>query len=363
MYGLKQAAQAWYEKLKSSLSGAGFSVSQSDPCLYTAIHNSERVYLLIHVDDVLIVGSEPGVEYMKAAFCKLFDARDLGEVALFLGLQIIRDRGNGLLWVGQSQYANDVLKKYRHDESVPRVSPLYSNQQLSTDGDPIDDDVPYSEAVGSLLYLAVCTRPDISHSVNMLARYMANPKQQHWNALKGVLRYLKGTTDLGLLYRKDAGTLRGYSDSDYAGDPVKRRSTSGFVFQHASGAITWGSKLQTTVAASTCEAELIAGARAVKEALYLRKVLFDLSGKWQAIPIMMDNQSALVLIKNPAAGAQNRTKHIDVAYNFARHRVLAGHISAHFIPTQQMLADVFTKQVPGPAFRMHRENLGLASQI
>jgi hypothetical protein len=124
-------------------------------------------------------------------------------------------------------------------------------------------------------------------------------------------------------------------------------------------AIVWGSKLQTTVAASTCEAEFIAGARTIKKALYLRKILFDLSGKWQAMTIMMDNQSALVLIKNPAAGAQNRMKHIDVAYNFARQRVIAGEIAAFYIQTQKMLADIFTKQLPGPSFRMNRKKLGL----
>lgn len=141
----------------------------------------------------------------------------------------------------------------------------------------------------------------------------------------------------------------------------QRRSTSGYVFQNAGGAVLWGSKLQTTVAASTCEAEFIAGALAVKEALGLRKLMYDLHSTWMVVPIRMDNQSALVLIKNPAAGAHNRTKHIDVAYHFARHRVIAGEIQASFIPTQQMVADIFTKQLPGPSFRLHRDNLGLAN--
>jgi hypothetical protein len=359
LYGLKQAAQSWYEKLRKSLTSAGFVVSQSDPCLYIASHNSERVFLLIHVDDVLIVGCDAAVEYAKSMFCKLFEARDLGEASLFLGLQIARDRSKGVLWLGQTQYTNEVLKKYRHENCVPRVSPIDANMQLSAEGESIGDDVPFSAAIGSLLYLAVFTRPDITHAVNMLARYMSKPKQQHWNALKGVLRYLRGTSELGLLYCRNAGCIIGYSDADYAGDPVMRRSTSGYLFLNAGAAIVWGSKLQTTVAASTCEAEFIAGARAVKEALSLRKLIFDLSGKWQAVKILMDNQSALVLIKNPAAGAQNRTKHIDVAYNFARHRVQVGQIEACFVPTQKMIADIFTKQLPGPSYRMHKENLGL----
>lgn len=363
LYGLKQAAQAWHAKLKTALTGVGLSISQSDPCLYTTSVDGQSVYLLVHVDDALIVGPPAGVAYVKDQFCKLFDVRDLGDANVFLGLEIARNRTDGLLWLGQSKYISDILNQFNMSDAVPRVSPMDANQQISAEGIALADDVPYRGAIGTLLYLAVCTRPDISHAVNMLSRYVSAPKSHHWQAVKGVMRYLCETRKLGLLYRKAGGPLAGYSDSDYAGDPLKRRSTSGYVFMHAGAAVLWGSKLQQTVAVSTCEAELIAGARAIKEALYLRKVWYDLRGEWTAITMKMDNQSALVLIKNPAAGAQNRSKHIDVAYHFARHRVMAGDIHASFIPTQRMLADIFTKQLPGPAFRMHRANLGVEVMI
>jgi hypothetical protein len=360
LYGLKQAAQAWHAKLKSSLSTVGFAIALADPCLYITSVDGKRVYLLVHVDDVLIVGHASGVVHVKHEFIKLFDVRDLGDADVFLGLQIVRNRcTQGTLWLGQSKYIADVLETYNMQNCVSRISPLDANQQFSADGDVLDDSVPYSGAVGSLLYLAVCTRPDIAHAVNLLARFVCAPKQQHWQAIKGVMRYLTGTKILGLLFRRTGGPLQGYSDADFAGDLVKRRSTSGFVFLHAGAAVLWGSKLQQTVAASTCEAELIAGSRAIKEALYLRKLWHDLFVTWIPIPIKMDNQSALILIKNPAAGAQNRSKHIDVCYNFSRHRVICGEIEASFVRTQDMVADVFTKQLPGPAFRMHRENLGV----
>jgi hypothetical protein len=359
LYGLKQAAQAWYAKLKKSLTSAGLEISQSDPCLYTTFHDGQRVYVLIHVDDVLIVGNMAGVAHVKSVFSTLFEVRDFGAASLFLGLEIVHDHSKKSLWLGQSQYASTVLQTYKMDECKSRVSPMDANQQLNDDGDELMPDVPYSAAVGSLLYLAMCTRPDLSHAVGMLSRFVSKPKIQHWNALKGVLRYLRGTVDMGLLYCRGGGPLIGYADADYAGDRMKRRSTSGYVFLQAGSAVLWGSKLQSTVAASTCEAELIAGASAVKEALWLRKLLFDLIGSWTTVDLRMDNQSALVLLKNPAAGAQNRTKHVDVAYNFARHRVQAGEIAARFVQTQCMIADIFTKQLPGPSFRMHRENLGL----
>jgi hypothetical protein len=208
----------------------------------------------------------------------------------------------------------------------------------------------------------MCTRPDLSHSVNMLARFISSPKLPHWQAAKGVLRYQRGTAELGVRYLHDGSDLLGFSNADYAGYPIRRRSTSGYLFLNAGAAVVWGSKIQQTVAVSTCEAELIAGARAIKEALSLRKLWRDLCGVWLTVPLRMDNQSAIVLIRNPAAGAQNRSKHIDVAYNFARHRVLAGDISVNFVKTQDMTADILTKQLPGPSFRMHRKNMGLVSK-
>jgi hypothetical protein len=165
LYGLKQAAQAWHAKLQSSLSTVGFMVSLADPCLYIVSFDGKRVYLLVHVDDVLIVGHAPGVVHVKKEFSKLFDVRDLGDAAVFLGLQIVRDRAQGKLWLGQSKYIADVLQTYNMQDSVPRISPLDANQQFSADGDVLADSVQYSGGVGSLLYLAVCTRPDISHAV------------------------------------------------------------------------------------------------------------------------------------------------------------------------------------------------------
>jgi hypothetical protein len=359
LYGLKQAAQAWHKKLKDSLEKVGLHPSDSDPCLFIGqFDDGHQVHLLIHVDDALIVGPTAAVREVKSKFSSLFEVRDLGEAALFLGLEIVRDRAAGTLWLGQSQYAEQKLEQFGMRDCNPRGTPLEVNLQLGPDGETLQSNMPYSEIVGSLLYLAVCTRPDISHSVGMLSRFVSAPKLEHWHALKGVLRYLRGTSKLGLMFRRGDG-LVGYSDSDYAGDLIKRRSTSGYVFMNAGAAVLWGSKLQATVAVSTCEAELIAAARAIKEALWLRKLLADIQGSYSCVKLMMDNQSTLSLVKNPAIGAQTRTKHVDVKYNFARHCVSIGAIDAKFVRTSEMIADMFTKQLPGPAFRKHRESIGL----
>jgi hypothetical protein len=217
---------------------------------------------------------------------------------------------------------------------------------MSSAGDPLDTNIyPYRELVGSLMHLAVTVRPDIAFAVGALARYMASPSLVHWQAAKGVLRYLSGTDDCGITYGPNKSGLIGYCDADYAGDIDTRRSTSGYVFVLNGGAITWQSKRQQTVAASTTEAEYMSAAVAVKEGLWLRKLLVDLGFDLGTVSIMADNQSAIKLLRNPVFSA--RSKHIDVIHHFARERVLRKEVAFKYISTDKMLADVFTKPLSG----------------
>jgi hypothetical protein len=177
LYSLQQAAQAWHKKLKDSLVKVGLHPSESDPCLIIEQFNDGcAVYVLIHVDDALIVGSSAAVREVKSKFSSLFEVRDLGEEVFFLGLEILRDRTAGTLWLGQSQYAEKKLEQFGMRDCNSRVTPLEVNQQLGPDGETLQSNMPYSEVVGSLLYLAVCTRPDMSHSVGMLSRFVSVPK-------------------------------------------------------------------------------------------------------------------------------------------------------------------------------------------
>lgn len=358
IYGLRQAASAWHAKLQKALTGADFQISESDPCLYTYTHQGEQVYVVIHVDDCLVFGGKAGVDCAKAIIMSLFEVKDGGPVVFFLGMQVIRDRKRRTLWLGQTQYAKDILQRFGMSECKARTSPLDNNFQLTEEGELLDVDQPYSAMVGSLLYLAMQTRPDIAHAVCMMARFVSAPRDQHWAAGKSVLRYLAGTVDLGLLYGQTQ-ELTGYTDSDFAGDKIARKSTSGMVFTMNGAAVSWSSKLQTVVATSTCEAEMIAASAAVKEGLYISKVMADITGSYNPTLIYGDNQAALALMKNVCAGAQNRTKHFDVALNFARYRVMLGDTVMRYIATGKMVADVMTKQVPGPAFRKHRDALGV----
>jgi hypothetical protein len=173
---------------------------------------------------------------------------------------------------------------------------------------------------------------------------MSKPTTVHWQTAKGVLRYLSGTPDYGITFGPSDDTLIGYCDADYAGDVDTRRSTTGYVFIMGGGAISWSSKRQDTVAASTTEAEYMAAAAATKEALYLSKLLADFSIDITPVKMLADNQSAIKLLRNPISSM--RSKHIDVVYHFARERVMRGDITFSYVKTDDMLADILTKALP-----------------
>ena len=224
-------------------------------------------------------------------------------------------------------------------------------------GEPLDTELyPYAEAVGALMYLSVCTRPDICHAVAVMARHMMHPTKEHWSLVKGIFQYLSGTREWGLTYGPQ-GEVAAYADADFAGDPDTRRSTAGLAVVNRGAAISWSSKVLPTVALSTTEAEYMAATNAVREALWLAKFTDVFKLTKEPFLIYGDNQGALKLSKNPIEGA--RSKHIDVQWHFSRQRVNLGQIRFRFCPTDSMLADCLTKPLPGPAHKANAKGLGL----
>jgi hypothetical protein len=240
---------------------------------------------------------------------------------------------------------------------------MATNTKLGkTDGALLDTERhPYTSLVGGLLFLATTTRPDIMHAVTTLTRYMAKPTTSHWEAAKRVVRYLSNKKAHGLIYGATGDGIIGYTDSDYASDITSRRSTTGYVFTINGTAVSWASKLQPTIAVSTTEAEYMAAAAAIKEALWLRVLLKDLDHNITGPMIMYgDNQGAIKLLKNPVIGP--RSKHIDVVHHFARERVMRGEIDMCYIPTDKNMADAFTKPLPNLKFAACCSGIGTVSQ-
>jgi transposase InsO family protein len=352
LYGLKQAPRCWHQRLHQELLAMGFKVSDADPGLYVTCEASKApVYILVYVDDLALASkSKNKVCKLKARVLEVFDGRDLGPVTSYLGIAVQRDRAAGTIAISHQRMILDLATKYGLENSHPRQLPMSASTMTASEGEPLDLTVfPYRQLVGSLMHLSVTIRPDIAFAVGVLARHMAHPTAAHWQAAKGVLRYLVGTPKVGITFGANhaggaAPQLQGYCDADYAADIDTRKSTTGYVFILNSGAVSWQSKRQPTVAASTTEAEYMAAAAAIKEGLWLRKLLHDLQLGSGPVNIYADNQSAIKLLRNPIM--TGRAKHIDVLHHFARERVLRKEVHVTYISTNLMLADVFTKVLP-----------------
>ncbi|MCO5547319.1 hypothetical protein L7F22_000767 [Adiantum nelumboides] len=217
--------------------------------------------------------------------------------------------------------------------------------------------IPYASAVGSLMYAMVATRPDIAFAVGVVSGYMSNPGKKHWEAVKCILRYLKGTKDLCICFGKSETSVHGFTDADFAGHPDCRKSTSGYVFTFTGGAVSWISRLQKCVALSTIEAEYVAATEASKEALWLMRLVEELGIKSQVPVLHCDSQSAIMLTRNPVFHA--KTKHIEVKYHFLRSVLDDKIITLVKVHTDDNPADLLTKSLPAERFAYCRQMMGI----
>ncbi|KAJ9509426.1 hypothetical protein QJQ45_001869 [Haematococcus lacustris] len=362
VYGLKQAPRAWYLCLREQLEQIGFRASAADPSLFSLRTSSgSAVHMLVYVDDCILASAdEAAVQEVKQQLQQAFDVHDLGQAADFLGMRIAFDRAAGILRLTQQQYIEQLLQRFGLAECNPRQLPLSPGTQLLKQGEQLSEQhtLRYRELVGGLLWLSTCTRPDIAFAVGQLTRYMQAPTREHEQAAQGVLRYLRGTAGQGLVFRGScSGELVGFCDSDYASCKQSRRSTTGYVFILSGATVSVRSKLQTTVATSTTEAEYQAAADATREALFLRKLLHELCAVTGPIPILCDSQGAVALVKNPVES--QRSKHIAVMHHMARERVWRGEVEFSYCPTADMVADALTKALPGPKFVSCKAGMGV----
>ena len=253
LYGLKQSPRCWNTALNDHLKMIGFKQTTSDPCVYT----KDKQLLAVYVDDLLLVtDTVEEMAEMKRLLSTRFKMKDLGALHHLLGLKITQTRDG--IFMGQENYISNMLKKFNMESCNPVDTPADVNVSLvCNDGYSNDADKRlYQSLVGSLLYAAIATRPDISQAVSKVCKYTSNPSEAHMTAAKRILRYLKGTADLGLFYRKKTENkeLVGYCDSDYAGDRDSRKSTTGHCFMLGGAVITWLSQVQPVVTLSSTEA-------------------------------------------------------------------------------------------------------------
>uniref|UniRef100_W8B6G9 Retrovirus-related Pol polyprotein from transposon TNT 1-94 n=1 Tax=Ceratitis capitata TaxID=7213 RepID=W8B6G9_CERCA len=357
LYGLKQAGRQWYAELKSKLISMGLKPTENESCLFHGYFEKNLVLLLVYVDDLLIASSEVKIIHkLKQKLLKYFEIKDIGRANYCLGLEI--HQKDGTISLKQSGYIQALLKKFGMSQCNPVATPSELNMNFDKN-DTINEACPYRELIGALMYMSVSARPDIANTVSRLAQFVANPTKCHWNAAKRVLRYLAGTANKGLLYRKTDLPLIGYADADWGGCTTDRRSYTGYVFLLSGAVISWKSQKQRTVALSSTEAEYVSLAESAKEAVYLRSLLNEIGlQKLADATIYVDNRGAQCLANDPVFHA--RTKHIDIKHHFVRECISAGLFSLKHVSTQEMIADVMTKPLARANHEKCLTGLGLS---
>jgi hypothetical protein len=353
LYGLKQSGRNWNSLLHNRLIEDNFVQSSVDPCLYTKQTENGIVMILIWVDDLIIGASNDNLmTNVKQMLKSRFKMKDLGKLSYFLGIGF--EQGPVYVKMNQRKYICKMLEKFDMADCKPRYTPCEQKVDCSSESEETVDPTKYREVVGSLVYAMTCTRPDLSYVVTKLSQHLNRPLRSHWVAAKHVLRYLKGTLDRELCFQKGETSLIGYSDADWASSS-DRHSISGYCFSLTKGGtlISWKSRKQQIVALSSCEAEYIALAAAVQEALYLIQLLNGIGFRQESVLIYEDNQGAIALAKNPVN--HQRSKHIDVRHHFVRGEVNTGHVVLEYCPTSEMVADTFTKPMTRPKLEKFRK--------
>jgi hypothetical protein len=349
LYGLKQAPRYWNKMLHDWLISKGLQQSKVDSCLYFI---PGKLWVAFWVDDFLVMSCDVATkEKFKSAISQHFKMRDLGALNQFLGMHIDRDRARRVLTIRSTKHIDEMLDRFGMTDAKPAATPLPPKAVLrvcNDENERLSVKCPFRAIVGSLLYVSTWTRPDISFAVSQVARFQQSPSNHHWHCAKHILRYLKGTRDLGLSYSAQANdsllTLRGFVDASWGEDLDTRRSQTGYLFTLGNAAISWNSKLQTTVALSSTEAEYLALSSAVKDALSLCNLLRDV---WPdaatRITIFEDNQSTIKQASN--LQSSDRTKHVDIRHHFIKHHVVNGNVALEYLPTADQPADALTKNL------------------
>lgn len=358
LYGLKQASRTWHQHLIRGMKRLGFEQCLADACVMRLVEQGTvTMVVVVHVDDIFSIGRKSRCDKFGADLNTYVPISNLGELRWYAGCRFSRDVEQGTITISQQSVAEKMVAKFgvTQNKSTPMVFGLKLDEF-----DPSEPDVdePFRSLVGHLMWLANQTRPDILTAVRAVARYTHAPKMLHWRAALHVLMYVRSTASYGITFSRD--TERGvelelYVDSDFASKATDRRSVSGAVVMCAGGCVSYLSRTQRSVTLSSTEAEYVAMADGLKEAIFLRMV-------WSFIfpddhvgstTVKEDNQGAIHLANNPATTPNS--KHIDLRYHFIRERVARGEFKIVHVPTTLQHADILTKALPLDAFCFHRD--------
>ncbi|PKU63244.1 Retrovirus-related Pol polyprotein from transposon TNT 1-94 [Dendrobium catenatum] len=349
LYGLKQAPRKWFEMLIGFLHQLEFTTSHSDPSLLIYRKDTSKVYVLIYVDDIIVTGNNSSViTQLLEQLQHKFKMRKLGSLNQFLGITVTHTPTG--MFLQQTRYAEDILARAGMQNSKPVSTPCCIKKASEGNTELFSNPQLYRQLIGALQYLTL-THPDISYAVNRACQQMHQPRINDFDALKQILRYIRGTTQFGLPINGSSLTLQSNVDSDWAGDHTDRKSTTGYCNFLGTSLISWSVKKQTTIARSSTEAEYRAIALVTTEIIWLRRLLHELDcPQLEPTKFYCDNTSAIALANNPVYHA--RTKHIEIDCHFIRDCIKNHSIQVHHISTKDQLADLFTKYLSVTRFKL-----------
>ena len=341
LYGLKQAPRAWYERLSKFLVEKGFSMGKVDKTVFIKHLNNDILVVQIYVDDIIFCATKHILcEEFASSMSQKFETSLMGELSFILGLQIKQTDSD--IFISQGKYARELVKRFGMDSAKESFIPMAHNAKLDLDenGKKVDERL-YRGMIGSLLYLTA-SRPDIMFSVCICARFQSCPKESHLGLVKRIIRYVKGSLDLGLWYPNNTQfDLVGYCDVDFAGSLTDRKSTSVTCQLLGMSLVSWFSKKQNSIALSTTEAEYVAAGCCYAQILWMRQIFSDYGLTFPPTTIYCDSSSAIDLSKNHVH--HSRTKHIDIQHHFIIDHQDKNDISLEHIATKKQLSDIFTK--------------------
>ncbi|GJX34036.1 retrotransposon protein, putative, ty1-copia subclass [Tanacetum coccineum] len=346
IYGLKQASRSWNKRFDEEIKRFGFAQNLDEPCVYQKASGSNVTFLILYVDDIIIMGNHiPSLQSVKDYLGKCFAMKDLGEAAFILGIKIYRDRSKRLIRLGQNAYMDKILKRYRMDNSKHGHSPMQERLDLNkTQGASTPEEVkrmqnvPYASVVGSIMYAVRYTRPDVAFAQNITRNFQQNPGEPHWTDMKNLLK------------------VDCYCDVGFGTDKDDINPQTGYVFVLNGGAVDWKSSKQSTTAMSATEAEYIAALEAAMEAVWIRKFISGLG----IVPTINEpiKMFAALLIANES-GVQKGARHYLRRYHYVRESTELGEIKFLNVHTDDDLADPFTKALPKGKLTQYARSMGL----
>ena len=374
LYGLKQAGRAWYHHLRRFLTANGFTCHSALPCIFVLRRRTDYVILAVYVDDINLVGTHTLCTEVEELLTSKFEMKLLGKTSFCLGLQV-HHLPNGSILLHQEAYTKKLLQNFNMDAANPLSAPMIGRSKTGDDPyrpcEEEEEEVDpqrYLAAVGALLYLATHTRPDISFAVSVLARHSRKPTHRHWAAIKHLMRYLRGTEDVGLHYTREADPdIVGYADSGFKTDETNGKSQTGYIFIKNGAPISWKSVKQTITATSTNHAELMALHEAAREAIWLRTMIQAISEQCGIIP---NSKATVIHEDNAAAVAQvatgfikaDRVKHISpTLFGFMQDLVESGQVTVTKIESAKNISDMLTKALPTHKHRVLMHAAGMRS--